>query len=126
MLKGKECSLLHQVKHTLNIQIHHLRKRLLGVRLELLAPRRARIRKQDIHMIGRFLHLCDESVQFVHARVIGGDGDGFRVGALVREGVEGGDGFFASVGFSGGYVDFGAAGLEEAVLLVLMFCRVTW
>lgn len=92
--------LLHRIKHTLNIQIHNLRKRMLRVRLEFLAPCRARIRKQDIHMIRRLFHLSNKSIQFVHARTIGGDGDGLRAGALVRERIEHGDGFFAGAGFS--------------------------
>jgi len=73
---------------------------MLGVRLEFLAPCRARIRKQNIHMIRRLFHLSNESIQFVHARTIGGDGDGLRAGALVRERIEHGDGFFAGAGFS--------------------------
>ena len=110
--RGKDI-LLHRIKHTLNIQIHNLRERVLGMRLEFLAPCCARIRKEDIHMIRRLFHLSNESVQFIHARTIGGDGNGLRAGALVRERVERGDGFFAGTGFSGSDVDLGAASLEE-------------
>lgn len=66
-------------------------------------------------MVRRLVHLSDESVQFVHARTIGGDGDGLCAGALVRERVERGDGFFAGAGFSGCDVDLGAAGLKETI-----------
>lgn len=89
---------------------------MLGVRLEFLSPCRARIRKQNIHMICSLVHLSNESIQFVHARTIGGDGDGLRAGALVRERVERGDGFFTGTGFSRCDVDFGAASLEKTIL----------
>lgn len=88
---------------------------MLGVRLEFLAPCRARIRKQDIHMVRCLFHFSNESIQFIHARTIGGDGDGLRAEALVRERVERGDGFFAGAGFSRCDVDFGAASLEKTI-----------
>lgn len=87
------------------------------MRLELLAPGRARIRKQNVHVVRRLLHLSDQPVQLVHARVVRGDGDGFCAGLLVGEGVEGIDGFVAGGGFAGGDVDLGAACLEESTSL---------
>ncbi len=111
----RDIILLHTVKHTLHVQIHHLTPHLLRVRVELLAPGGAGIGEQDVDMVGSLAHLVDEPVQLVHARDIGGDGDGPRRGALVGEGVEGVDGLVAGAGLARGDVDFGAAGLEEAV-----------
>lgn len=113
--QGQGDILLHTIKHTLHIQIHHLTPHLLRVRVELLAPGGAGVGEQDVDMVGSLAHFVDEPVQLVHARDIGGDGDGARRGALVGEGVEGVDGLVAGGGFAGGDVDFGAAGLEEAV-----------
>jgi len=45
---------------------------------------------------------------------VGRDGDGFGARLEVGKLVEGSDGCFAGGGFTGGYVDFGCAGLEEA------------
>ena len=42
--EGSPNSQSDSIKNTLNIQIHHLRKRTIGMRIELLPPRRARIR----------------------------------------------------------------------------------
>lgn len=76
------------------------------MRIELLPPRSPRIRKQNIHMIRRLLHLLNESVQFRNLRVIGRNGDGLRAGSLVGQGIEGRDGFIAGLGFARGDVDF--------------------
>ena len=119
--RKKRRKLLHEVENTLNVQIHDFRKCALGVRLELLAPGRARVGEQDVHVVRRLLDLGDETVELIHARVVRGHGDGLRVGAFGGEGVEGFHGFFAGGGFAGGDVDFGAAGLEEAVSLLVMF-----
>jgi len=69
--------------------------------------------------------LCDEALDFCDFGAVGGDGDGDRRGGFGGEGVEVFDGFFAGGGFAGGYVDFGAAGLEESVwwTMILARCR---
>lgn len=85
------------------------------MRIELLAPCGARIRQQNINMVCRFLDFLDESVELRHAAVVGGNGDGDRAGAFVREGVQCADGLIAGGGLAGRDVDFGATGLEESV-----------
>lgn len=72
-------------------------------------------------MVGGLAHFMHEPVQLVHARDIGGDGDGARRGLFVGEGVEGVDGFIAGGGFAGGDVDLGAAGLEETVFISWLY-----
>lgn len=89
------------------------------MRVELLPPRRARVGEQDVDVVRRPAHLGHEPVQLVHARVVRGHGDGDRPRTLVGEGVEGRDGLVAGLGFAGGDVDFGAAGLEEAAVVLL-------
>lgn len=56
-------------------------------------------------MIGCLLNLGHKSVQVVHACVVGGDGNGYRAGTLIGEGIQGGDGLIARFGFTGGDVD---------------------
>ncbi len=82
--------------------------------IKLLSPRRPRIGKQDIHMISRLAHFLHQSFYISDLSAVSGHADGLGAGTLVREGVEGGAGLVAGRGFAGGYVDFGAAGLEEA------------
>ena len=81
--------------------------------VERRTPRRARIREQDVDMVGVLLDFFDEPLDFAGFGEVGGDGDG---GAGAREGVEGRAGFFAGGLFAGGDEDFGAAGLEEAAM----------
>jgi hypothetical protein len=56
-------------------------------------------------VIGCLLNLGHKSVQVVHACVVGGDGNGYRAGTLIGEGIQGGDGLIARFGFTGGDVD---------------------
>ena len=102
------------VEHALDVQVHHLRERAVGVRVELLPPRRAGVREQDVHVVGRLLHFLHQPFHVGDLGGVGGDGDGLGAGALVGEGVERGAGGVAGGGFAGGDVDFGAACLEEA------------
>jgi hypothetical protein len=57
-------------------------------------------------MIRRLLHLLDQSFQLRNLRVIGRYGNGLCAGSLVREGIEGRDGFIASLAFTRCDVDF--------------------
>ena len=83
------------------------------MRVELLAPRRARIRKQDVDVVRALAYLRHQLLDLGELGAVGGDGDGFCSRAFVRQGVEGGASFVAGRGFAGCYVDFGTAGLEE-------------
>lgn len=85
------------------------------MRIEPLPPGRSRIREQYIHMIRRLFDLLHQPLDFSDLRTVCRDGDGLCAWALVGKGVEGGAGLIAGGGFAGGDVDFGAAGLEEAV-----------
>ncbi|KAG2014611.1 hypothetical protein GB937_006573 [Aspergillus fischeri] len=87
------------------LTIHHLGKGRLGILFEPLAPGSARVCKENINVIGCLLNLGDKSVQVVHARVVGGDGNGYRAGTFIGEGIQGGDGLIAGFGFTGGDVD---------------------
>ena len=66
-------------------------------------------------MIRCLLHLCYQSLHALDCGAVSGDGNCARGGGLVRQGVEGFDSGGAGGCFAGGDVDFGAAGLEEAV-----------
>lgn len=87
--------------------------------VELLAPRRARICKQDIYMIRRLRDFLHEPFDVRDLGTIRGDGNGVGTGALVGQGVEGGAGGVAGGGFAGGYVHFGAACLHKAGRIAL-------
>jgi uncharacterized membrane protein YgcG len=102
------------IKNTLNVQIHHLRKRTIRMRIELLTPRCAGICKQNIHVVRRLAHFFDEVLHTFELRAVGRHGDCFCARLQVRQGAEGGDGGLAGGGFAGGDVDFGGAGLEES------------
>ena len=54
--------LLDRVEHTLDIQIHNLRKHLLGVGVKLLAPCCAGIGEENINMVCGLAYLGDKSV----------------------------------------------------------------
>ena len=105
--------LLHRVEDALDVQVHHLAERRVRVGLEGLPPRRARVREQDVHVVGRLGDLRRQPLDLGHLGRVGGDGDGHGTRPLVRQGVEGVDRFLAGFGLARGYVDFGAAGLEE-------------
>lgn len=70
----------NSIKNTLNVQIHYLRKRAIGMRIELLAPRRARIRKKDIHMVRRLAHFFDQVLDALELGAVGRHGDRFCAG----------------------------------------------
>lgn len=53
--------LLHHKKHTLNIQIHHLRKLSIRMTLQRSSPRRPRIRKKNVDFIRRLAYFLDQS-----------------------------------------------------------------
>lgn len=60
---GEEASvLLDGIKNTLDIQIHHLAKRIFGILIIWRAPRGTRVRKQDINMIRRLGYLGNKAV----------------------------------------------------------------
>jgi hypothetical protein len=82
--------------------------------IELLAPCRARIRKQDIHMVRRLAHFLNQVFDALEFSAVGGHRDRFRARLEVRESIEGFDGFVAGGRFAGCDVDFGGAGLEES------------
>ncbi len=107
-------------KHALNIQIHHLRKRTIWMRIEPLSPSRARIGKEYIHMIGRLSYFRHQPLYLAGFGAVGWNRNCACRGMFVWESVEGCAGFFAGLSFAGGYVDFGTAGLEEAE------CEIGW
>lgn len=82
--------------------------------VELLAPGGARVREEDVDVVGGLGDFGHEPLDFGHFGAVGGDRDGFRSGCEVRERIEGRAGGFASGGFAGGDVDAVGAGLEEA------------
>ncbi len=84
------------------------------MRIELLAPRGARVREQDIHVLRALPHLGHQLLDLGELGAVRGDGDGGGAGPFGGQGVEGGAGFVAYGGLAAGYVDFGTAGLEEA------------
>lgn len=96
----------NSIKHTLNIQIHHLRKRTVRMRVELLPPCRPCVRKQDIHMISCLAHFLDQFLHSFNVGAIRRHGDGFGAGPFVRQGVQRRAGFFAGGRFAGSDVDF--------------------
>lgn len=65
-------------------------------------------------MISRLVHFGDQSIQFIHTGAIRWHGDSLRAGPLVRQGVQGSDGFVAGILLAGGDVYFGAASLQKA------------
>lgn len=89
-------SLLNRKEHALDIQIHDAIPSILLIHIvKIRAPRRARIRKQYIHVIRVLPHFCDQPVDLAELAAVGGDAVGAGVGGFVGEGVEGCDGGFA-------------------------------
>ena len=109
---------LHRQKHSLDIQVHHLRKRRLRMRLKRLAPRRARIRQQDIDMVRLRADLAHQSLNLRRLGRVRGHRVGLAgLAEAAGERVERVAGFAAGVGFAGGDEDLGASCLEEAGIL---------
>lgn len=104
-------SLLDDVKNTLHIQIHHLGEHFLWVRVELLAPRRTRIGKQDVDMVRCLRNFRNQSVQLFHTGAIRRHRDGLGTGPFAREGIQGCNGFITGLLLARSDVDLGAAGL---------------
>lgn len=105
------------VEHTLDVQIHHLGESGVRVLVERLAPCCAGVGEEDVDVVGVLLDLLKEALDALDGGGIGGDGDGFRAGLEVGEGVELRNGFFAGFGFAGSDEDFRGAGLEEAEMM---------
>ena len=61
----------NSVENTFNVQIHDLRKCGIRMRIELLAPRSPRVRKQYIHMIRRLFHFLHQSLHVSYLRAVG-------------------------------------------------------
>lgn len=86
------------------------------MRIELLAPSRARVGEQDVDMVGVLAHLGHQPLNLGHLTAVRGHGDGDGARALVGERVQRFAGLLARLGFPRGDEDFGAAGLEESGL----------
>lgn len=71
-------------------------------------------------MIGRLAHFSHQPLDLGNICAVSGHGDGLRAGTFVGEGIEGFAGRGAGRGFAGGYVDLGAASLEETVQGILL------
>ena len=82
--------------------------------VELLTPRRTRVRKQDVYMVGCLANFRNELLNLADLGTVRWNRDGLGTGSLVGKCIEGFAGFSAGGGFAGGYIDFRASGLEEA------------
>ncbi len=76
-------------KNALDVQIHHLPKRFIRMRVELFSPRSARIRQENIHMIRRPAHFRNQSLDFCDLGAVGGDRYGHSAGSFVWERIQG-------------------------------------
>ena len=106
-----------RIEDAFDIQIHHLRKRLVRVGVEFLTPCCTGIREQDVDMICGLGNLAEEVLDTGKLAAVCGDGDGFGAGPLVRERIESVARCAAGVGLPRGDVNFRAAGLEETALI---------
>ena len=106
---------LDRVEDALDVQVHDLGEGRGRVGFEALAPCCTGIREEDVDVRRLLPDLAGQTLDLRHLRQVGRHGDRDRVGPFVRQRVEGAHGFVARAGFARGDVDFGAAGLEEAV-----------
>ena len=72
------------IEYTLNVQIHHLCESRVRMRIELLPPRRPRVRKQDIDMISRLRDLFYKPLNIRNLRAVGRNRDRNGTRAFVR------------------------------------------
>ena len=70
-------------------------------------------------MVGVLGDFGDEVLHACDGGGVGRDGDGLGARGETGEGVERLDGAIASGGFAGGDEDFGGAGLEEALMVLV-------
>jgi hypothetical protein len=106
--------LLDGVEDGFDVQVHDFLEGRVRMGFESLAPGGAGVGEEDVDVRGRLCDLGGQPRDLGDLGGVGGDCDRDCAGAEVGERVEGADGFFARRGLAGGYVDFGAAGLEEA------------
>ncbi|TPX08756.1 uncharacterized protein E0L32_009818 [Thyridium curvatum] len=104
----------HRVEHGAHVEVEHLGDGGVRVRVELLAPRGARVGEQDVDAVRVRRHLVDEALHALDRRRVGRHRDGAGPGRQVGQGVERGDGLLAGLGLAGRDEDLGRAGLEDA------------
>lgn len=92
------------------------------MRIKRLSPRRTRIREQDIHMVRCLPDLLNQVFHALDLGAVGRDGNGFRAGGQVGQGVEGLHGGVAGGGFAGCNVDLRSACLEEPADGIRAWC----
>jgi hypothetical protein len=86
------------------------------------APGGTGVGEEDVDVVGGLGDLADEVLDAGELGTIGWDAVGSGSWLETWEGVQGRDGLFAGLGLAGCDVDFGAAGLEEAVIVMLAIC----
>lgn len=93
------------IEDSLDIEIHDLRKRSVGVCVKTLSPRSASVCEKDVDLVSILLDLCDQTLNPSIGGRIGGHRDGYRAGLEVRKGVESLDRLLASCCLAGGDED---------------------
>jgi hypothetical protein len=107
-------ALLYREKHGLDIQIHHLVPRIPLIHvLKPTPPTRARIRKQNIHVIRVRRHLADQPLNLSHLRTVRGHAVCARARREVRQRVERRGRRGAGGGFARRDEDFGTPRLQQ-------------
>ena len=102
-----------RIEDAFDVQIHHLRKRLVRVRVELLPPRRTGVGEQNIDMICGLRDFAEEVLDTGELATVRWNRDSLGAGPLVRKRIESVTCCAAGVGFPRGNVYFRAACLEE-------------
>ncbi|CRK27523.1 hypothetical protein BN1708_004413 [Verticillium longisporum] len=101
-------------EHGLDVEVHDLGEGPVGVAVERLAPRRARVGEQQVHVRRVLLDRRQQRRDALGGGNVGGRRDGDGAGREVRERVELFAGRVAGCRFAGRDEDLGGAGLQDA------------
>ena len=104
---------LDGVEDGLDVEVHDLAERRVGVGIKGLAPGGAGVREEDVDRIGVLGYLGDKVIDAIDGSRVGGDGVGLGARLEVGKGIESLDGLVAGGSFAGGDEDFGCTGLEN-------------